>query len=280
MVAGTDIPGGSIGDPQMSVVPRVNDIRELISILESDFGYDTAHNYLFRKFVRNRLVADLGCGHGFSSIYLSTKARRVVGFDIDKAAIKHATRLATKLQISNVEFHMFDGYKTEYPDSFFDIVVSADVIEHIHKPIQHLNEAFRILANGGLLLISTPNGLIANGNLDIIRAHSPYHVMEYTPQQLYRMIQSCGFTLVSAYCQHKITHGKRVRSKIGNRLVTLRNCLGGETLIQATNKLSLMRSIKHWLGHTEGIECYLIDEVPLNEITPSNCDAILFVARK
>src|SRR5438552_8530308 len=45
--------------------------------------------------------------------------------------------------------------KTDLPDSFADVVVSTQVLEHVEDPGIYLNECYRILKAGGLLLLST-----------------------------------------------------------------------------------------------------------------------------
>src|SRR5260370_16552475 len=45
-----------------------------------------------------------------------------------------------------------------YPDEHFDLVIAAEIIEHlIYDPMHMLLEARRVLVDGGHLLLTTPN---------------------------------------------------------------------------------------------------------------------------
>jgi 2-polyprenyl-3-methyl-5-hydroxy-6-metoxy-1,4-benzoquinol methylase len=44
-----------------------------------------------------------------------------------------------------------------YPDSYFDVITMLDVLEHVTSPKDVLKEANRILKNGGMLVVNTPD---------------------------------------------------------------------------------------------------------------------------
>src|ERR1035437_433929 len=44
-----------------------------------------------------------------------------------------------------------------YPDNFFDIVYIGEVLEHTWKPKQVVDNCFKILKKGGIMIIDTPN---------------------------------------------------------------------------------------------------------------------------
>lgn len=269
-----DKPGGSLGN----LVPHRNSLNSLLSILENDFGYDSCHNKLFREFVGQRLVADLGCGHGYSSFYLSIGAKNVVGFDIDLQAINYARSLSQRLKSKQVEFHAFDGYNTNFPSNHFDVVVSSDVIEHVHEPILYLKEAYRICSPGGMLLLSTPNGQLAKADAYIIRSHSIYHVIEYTPLELQQMIESSGFKINAFFRQFKIRTNPRFINRFIMILLQVRNRLFKVKTAQLIN--SIMHRIKRKIPMTEDITSYNLSKCSIADITPNNCEAIIVISHK
>jgi 2-polyprenyl-3-methyl-5-hydroxy-6-metoxy-1,4-benzoquinol methylase len=57
----------------------------------------------------------------------------------------------------------------------FDAVVCFEVFEHIHNPEEFLAGARMVLADDGLLTISTPNGALIKSGMQ-----NPFHVKEYT----------------------------------------------------------------------------------------------------
>ena len=44
-----------------------------------------------------------------------------------------------------------------FEENIFDLVIHQDVIEHVLKPYQFINEQQRVLKSGGFLLFGTPN---------------------------------------------------------------------------------------------------------------------------
>jgi SAM-dependent methyltransferase len=94
-----------------------------------------------------------------------------------------------------------------YPDAHFDLVLWCEVIEHLtENPVQALSEIHRVLAPGGMLVISTPNVARADNVLALLRAENvfdPYHLgaplrgsrhsREYTADDLRDLVGACGF---------------------------------------------------------------------------------------
>ena len=51
------------------------------------------------------------------------------------------------------------GESLPYPDESFDIIYSANVLEHTQRPAQVLSESVRVLKRGGILHMEMPNFL-------------------------------------------------------------------------------------------------------------------------
>jgi SAM-dependent methyltransferase len=64
-----------------------------------------------------------------------------------------------------------------YPGNSFDTVVSFQVIEHIENDLLFLQEIHRVLRPGGKALITTPNRPMS-------LSRNPWHVREYTGEEL------------------------------------------------------------------------------------------------
>src|SRR3989344_4994951 len=79
----------------------------------------------------NGRILDVGCGGGgfAKGIRVYRPDLEVYGVDINKNAIKKAN-----VNSKGVHFKIGDIYKLPYKDSFFDVVVVADVLEHLEKP--------------------------------------------------------------------------------------------------------------------------------------------------
>lgn len=95
-------------------------------------------------------VLDLGCRDGaLTSAYLD--GNRVVGVDIDRAALAHADELGIETVWADLDQPL------PFEDDSFDVVVVAEVLEHLRFPEQLLSEARRVLVPGGTLIGSVPN---------------------------------------------------------------------------------------------------------------------------
>jgi 2-polyprenyl-3-methyl-5-hydroxy-6-metoxy-1,4-benzoquinol methylase len=94
-----------------------------------------------------RRVLDLGCGEGSISRALIERGHHVVSVD---------SRPPTSPLPNFVQADIGVGLPLD-PDDRFDVIVLADVLEHLPQPEQLLETAVAHLAPGGRLLVSLPN---------------------------------------------------------------------------------------------------------------------------
>lgn len=110
------------------------------------------------QFVKDKRVADVGCGSGYGcKILKENGAALVCGSDISK----HSIRFAKSRYSDFVEFTV-QGITNmkKYHDDSFDISVSNEVLEHVKEygmEEKAISELKRITRSGGLLIIGTPN---------------------------------------------------------------------------------------------------------------------------
>jgi len=110
-------------------------------------------------------VLDVACGEGYGSFLLAGVARSVVGVDISKEAVQHAS---ATYKMPNLTFHLGNAAKLNFCDASFDIVISFETIEHLAEQAQMLAEIRRVLRPEGVLVISSPNRPIYSESLEII----------------------------------------------------------------------------------------------------------------
>lgn len=123
-----------------------------------EIAYEHWHRYDFaRHLAKGKRVLDLACGEGYGSASLAQAGGEVLGVDVDAQAIAHAqVRYAG---VSGCRFLVASAGQVPLPDASVDLVVSFETIEHVEQETQErmLAEFSRLLAPGGLLLISSPN---------------------------------------------------------------------------------------------------------------------------
>lgn len=100
-------------------------------------------------------IVDLGCGEGGKTLfYASLKPRVIIGVDVDLVKIRRA-RLYQRIkgEGGNAYFICADVGEMPFERKQFDLCISEDGFEHFLQPLKVLNEANRVLKNGGRFLI-------------------------------------------------------------------------------------------------------------------------------
>lgn len=187
--------------------------------------YEHFHRYLWaRALVAERRVLDLGSGEGFGAALLAQVARAVVGVDVDAQAVEHS-RL--NYGSPNLTFSLASATDLgALPDDGFDAVVAFEVIEHIADQEAVLFEVARVLAPGGLLLISTPDRLVYSKTTG---QQNPFHERELTQEELVGLLGP-RFSELALFGQRPAT-GSRIEalgSDADGRALDVRIEDGGE----------------------------------------------------
>jgi ubiquinone/menaquinone biosynthesis C-methylase UbiE len=126
------------------------------SVLRSH-RWRTAENsaaFLLPHLRRNMAVLDIGCGPGNITAGLARKVDHgsIVGIDISDAVIEMA--LAEQAQkAANLTFQVGDVYQLDFPDGHFDVVYAHQVLQHLARPVEALEEMRRVLKPEGLLAV-------------------------------------------------------------------------------------------------------------------------------
>ena len=121
-----------------------------------EIWYEHWHRYAFaRRLAAGNRVLDAACGEGYGSALLSTVAADVTGVDIDAVSVEHArARYATRL---NLRYEQADATELPFADRAFDLVVSFETLEHLAAQERLLKGFARVLADDGVLVISSPD---------------------------------------------------------------------------------------------------------------------------
>ena len=102
-------------------------------------------------------VADVGCGHGASTIIMAQAYpnSRFWGFDNHEASIKRAKNAAEKAGVSDrVTFQVADASKL--PDGPYDLICFFDCLHDMGDPVGASRRAAAVLADDGVAMIVEP----------------------------------------------------------------------------------------------------------------------------
>jgi SAM-dependent methyltransferase len=96
----------------------------------------------------------------------------------------------------NIRSIVFDDMtKSSLPDSSFDCVVATEVLEHVEEDALFVKHVHRVLKDGGIFLMTTPNG-------DAVKNTNPDHKRHYTKEQLRSLLNNI-------FCQVEVEYAIR-----------------------------------------------------------------------
>ncbi len=139
-------------------------------------------------------IIDAGCGDGAFTSMLAMHYReaRVTGFDFDESAIRLAKEMLAEKGFANLNFargNAFEHIKSA------GLITATDVIEHIFRPDEFMQDSFNALTPDGFLFLSTP---VKTKEVP----DDKYHVREFGLQELDGFSKSFGFTIVAHMASH------------------------------------------------------------------------------
>lgn len=109
-------------------------------------------------------VLDVGCASGGLLALLADRASYRAGIELSPSAAAEAARVADHVVQGSVE-------EADLPEESFDVVVLADVLEHLVDPEGALERASRWARPGGAVIVSVPNIAHWAARLTVLRGH-------------------------------------------------------------------------------------------------------------
>lgn len=146
------------------IVPATTGLREY-SFKASPYS---SHTLLLQEFAGSGdgcRVLDVGCWAGYVAEVAAARGYAVIGVDRPGTPFPES--------ISVVPADLDHGLPPL--DGMFDIILCADVLEHLRDPVQLLRECRRRLAPRGVLLASLPNSGNFYFRWNILRGRFPRH---------------------------------------------------------------------------------------------------------
>ncbi|HWP95879.1 MAG TPA: methyltransferase domain-containing protein [Syntrophomonadaceae bacterium] len=99
------------------------------------------------------IALDAATGAGHTALALANHIRKVIAIDITGEMLLHASEMARKRGILNIDFILQDIHYLGWADGFFDIVACRFAAHHFVDTERAVQEMSRVLKPGGRLYI-------------------------------------------------------------------------------------------------------------------------------
>jgi len=164
---------------------------------------DSTHNQLVQLVPRGARVLEFGCATGYMSRVLHERLGcTVTGIEVDSAAAEVARGIADRVIVGDAE--QLD-YAQVFGPERFDVVLFADVLEHLRDPQAVLRRVRPLVAQDGFIVASLPN--VAHGSLRLALLGGDFrytptgllddtHLRFFTQESLLTLFEQAGYVIV------------------------------------------------------------------------------------
>lgn len=188
--------------------------------LDERFFLDVEHRYTKSRRLLGEVVGDfagkrildLGCSRGM----LLERFRRYDDASLLAIELDPEMREVARARGIDAETHQINVYdgdqitaRLPYADESMDVVLAAEIIEHVVDTQGFIAEIARVLRPGGAVLLSTPNLLWWKYRVDLLFGRYPDmleyrlrygedfgHVRTFTPALLRELVEEAGLDVV------------------------------------------------------------------------------------
>jgi len=174
-------------------------------------------------------LLDVGCGDG-QFLSLCRPYYGCHGIEPCRVLADYATRIA-EVPVVNAEYEA-----DTFPGASFDVIVMAQLLEHLPSPREMLGICKHHLRGGGMVVIEVPSiraphfllyqltGIrcLIENERGVIASHCGY----YEPRTLRQLVASCGYTDITVVTGRWAARYKGMRGAVGCVADPLLNALG------------------------------------------------------
>ncbi len=167
-----------------------------------NYNENSSHGLLLKHIPKNSRVLEFGCGKGvFASYITETLGCTVTGVDISEEAIEFAEAHIDTAIVADLESK---GWQKLIPQKDYDVILCADLLEHLSSPERFLVQAGKLLAEDGKILFSVPNLAHADVLVNLFSGRFNYtdiglldttHIHFFAKDNILQMFSNAGLEL-------------------------------------------------------------------------------------
>jgi len=156
---------------------------------------------VYKHISKNKKILDVGCNTGnLGEKLIKEKSCRVFGIDNSKNAVLMARKKLDKVMLFDLE-----TYKIPFPNEKFDVIIFADVLEHVRYPEKILKKYSSMLKSNGIILASLPNVANINIRLNLFFGKWNYqdagildrtHMRFFTKKTIVSLFKNSGYKII------------------------------------------------------------------------------------
>jgi SAM-dependent methyltransferase len=149
-------------------------------------GWLPALDGVVEKLEKGGKVADVGCGHGASTMIMAEAFpnSEFIGFDFHEGSVKHASEEAKKAGLTNITFKV--GNAKNFPGTDYDLIAFFDCLHDMGDPVGACSHTVKALKPDGTCLLVEPfaNDTLEENMNPVGRAFYSFSTMLCTPSSL------------------------------------------------------------------------------------------------
>ncbi|RLP88679.1 glycosyltransferase [Geobacillus stearothermophilus] len=199
-----------IGEIQKYKLLMETEYHKLVQQLKRtkyDFNIDinaenNSHAMILRMVGKNKKVLELGCATGYmTNILTNLLGCEVSCVEYDAVAAEKARRYSNNVIVGDL--NNFD-FSQHFQKGEFDVIIFADVLEHLYDPLDVLKRVKPYLSANGEILVSIPNIAHCSVIAELLQGRFPYkelglldntHIRFFTRSGVIKLFQDAGLTI-------------------------------------------------------------------------------------
>jgi 2-polyprenyl-3-methyl-5-hydroxy-6-metoxy-1,4-benzoquinol methylase len=172
-----------------------------------DLDSDNTHANVIRLVGEGHKVLELGPASGYMSEVLRERGCTIVGIELDTEMAAQAAQFCERVIVGDLDTLDLEA---ELGEERFDVIVAADVLEHLKDPLKALRDLRAFLNPEGHFVVSLPNVAHASVRLALLEGRFEYrdlglldrtHLHFFTHESIAQLFDQAELAIVEIHRQ-------------------------------------------------------------------------------